>query len=140
MVTFYNGIEDVPDGSFAVEDNEKFFSAVTIHKLDADVNRLLKHTDQCTYHDEYGFNDRFGWTLPWQCLSTGGKTVLNAYYNPDKVFNGIECGNNAAADAAQLPHGSFYNLFPWAYDDNTPMDVVVDGIRCHTFKEAVDNG
>lgn len=74
MVTFYNGIEDVPDGSLAV----------TIHKLDADVNRLLKHTDQCTYHDEYGFNDRFGWTLPWQCLSTGG--------------------NNAAADAAQLPH------------------------------------
>ncbi|WP_432627152.1 hypothetical protein [Brotaphodocola sp.] len=127
---------DKVDG--AVLDNDRYFVQHTISKLDHDVDRLLSHTDKCTYVDARRFKDRFGYDLPWEFLSTGGKTVLNAYYNPDVIFDCLECGKSALIDATHLPHGQFSNGVPYSDSDDDPIDVMVDDEHYTSVREVKD--
>ena len=77
------------EGLQVVLDNEDFF---------------MKHTDGATYIDQRYFRDRYGAYVPWFDLSTGGKTVLNIFYNPQICFSQRECGENACADIKNLTH------------------------------------
>ena len=88
-----------------IRDNEDFFMRVTINKLDEKVNGLTRYTDGATYVNEQLFRDRYGAYVPWSGMSTGGKTVLNVFYNPELCFNTAECGENAAADLKNLKQG-----------------------------------
>ena len=46
--------------------------------------------------NQYSIKSRFdGTALNVDKLSTGCKTALNVLYNPDKIFNIYECGDNA---------------------------------------------
>ena len=45
-------------------------------------------------------------------LSTGCKTALNILYNPDKVFDIRECGDNALDVIYALPNGNVYCDYP----------------------------
>ena len=138
MVKFYSNEVLVPEGVEIIRDNVDYFNRVTINLLDDKVDSLLKNTDACTYIDTYRFKDKYGYDLPWRFLSTGGMTVLNGYYSPDKVFSGIECGANAMTDMGLLDRGQFCDAFPWG-DENTTYDVDVDGQVYKTFKEAYVN-
>ena len=138
MVKFYTEMCDVPDGLEVVRDNEEYFARVTIKKLDVSVGALLKHTDKCSYVDSRRFKDRFGYDLPWRSLSTGGKTVLNAYYSPDKVFSCIECGQNALIDATHLSEGMFVDGVPFSYSDTDNVSGDVNGETYSSVKEVKD--
>lgn len=78
-----------------VYDNEDFFVKHTIKMIDECVNGLTRYTDGAVYEDKTCFRDRFGHSVPWFDMSTGGKTVLNVFYNPDICFSQCECGENA---------------------------------------------
>lgn len=138
MVYFYDCKEDVPEDVECVDDNVEYFNKVTLHKLTSDVNKLLRHTDKCTYQDTQYYKDQFEHSLPWYTLSTGGMTVLNVYYNPGVAFNGIDCGLNALSDAALLPEGIVYGAAPWG-DENTKFNVCYAGKKYTSFKEYVDD-
>lgn len=138
MVKFYTDMCDVPEDLEVVKDNEEYFSRVTIKKVDESASNLLPHTDRCKYVDSRRFKDRFGYDLPWRSLSTGGKTVLNAYYSPDKVFSCIECGQNALIDATHLDRGMFVDGMPYSDSDADPIDVIVDGEKYKSVQEVKD--
>lgn len=107
---FYMNEFSLPEGCEIITDNRKFFVNVTMDKLDNRVNGLLEHTDKAVYRDSIMFTDKFGYSVPWRCLSTGGMTVLNVFYNPDKIFRTEECGLNAIEDILLLNQGSVYNM------------------------------
>lgn len=100
----------IPEDCEIVTDNRKFFVDVTIDKLDNRVDNLLRNTDKAKYKDDIMFTDRFGYNVPWRCLSTGGMTILNIFYNPDKIFRTDECGLNAVEDILLLNQGSVYDM------------------------------
>lgn len=137
-VVFYTEDDLVPSSIEVVKDNESYFNRVTINKLDTRVNGILRNTDACTYVDSMKFKDRFGYDLRWYSLSTGGKTVLNAFYNPDKAFDCVECGKSALIDATHLESGIFVNGVPYSNTDTDPIDVIVDGEHYTTVQEVKD--
>ena len=114
------------EGLQVVLDNEDFFMKNTINQLDERVNGLTKHTDGATYIDQRYFRDRFGAYVPWFDLSTGGKTVLNIFYNPQICFSQRECGENACADIKNLTHGCVTPGYIVDYDGDDQCDVIVD--------------
>jgi len=58
--------------------------------------------------DKYAISSRFdGMKLNIDKLSTGCKTALNVLYNPDKVFDIRECGDNALDVIYALPCGMY---------------------------------
>ena len=65
-------------------------------------------------------------------------TVLNAYYNPDKVFNGVEAGPNALIDATLLDRGRFYNAAPWSDNSDLKTDLEYNGVVYHSIEEVLD--
>ncbi len=105
MVTFYDLKSQVPDEILCIDDNKFFFVKYTIPVLNSDVNKLLPHVDNCKFIDNNRFKDRNGVDLYWEDLSTGGMTILNAYYYPDTAFSGIECGLNTVRDLTLLSRG-----------------------------------
>jgi hypothetical protein len=102
----YVNLEDVPQEKEIIEDNRKFFTEVTIDKLDKRVDNLLKHTDEASFIDNRMFKDKFGYNVAWRGLSSGGMTALNVFYNEDKVFSLCECGRNALIDVRLLTRGN----------------------------------
>ena len=56
-------------------------------------------------------------------LSTGCKTVLNIMYNPDKVFDICECGDNALDVIYSLPEGNVYCDYPFISFDMEKVNV-----------------
>ncbi|WP_367568247.1 hypothetical protein [Lacrimispora sp.] len=108
-LNFYVEEEDIPQTSEIIWDNREFFNITTVKKLDAQVDNLLNYTDRAKYIDEHRFRDKFGYDVPWRGLSTGGMTVLNIFYNPDKVFSLAECGRNALIDVRLLTQGNVFN-------------------------------
>lgn len=113
MVTFYDLKDQVQNGTLCIDDNKLFFVQYTIPVLNSDVDKLLSHVDNCKFINNDRFKDRNGVDLYWEDLSTGGMTILNAYYYPDIAFSGIECGLNAVRDLTLLPRGIIYKSAPW---------------------------
>lgn len=71
-------------------------------------------------------------------LSTGCKTLLNIYYNPDKLFFTGECGKNAWVYLFTLPEGIvLFDRHAYVSDD-TPIDIMFYGKHCVTFGEFND--
>ena len=109
-----------------VYDNEDFFVKHTIKMIDERVNGLTRYTDGAVYEDAACFRDRFGHSVPWFDMSTGGKTVLNVFYNPHICFSQCECGENACADLKNLTEGCIIPGYIVDYDGDDQCDVIVD--------------
>lgn len=72
----------------------------------------------------YTISSRFnGTVLNIDKLSTSCKTVLNILYNPDKVFDICECGDNALDVIYSLPHGNVYCAYPFISFDMKQVNV-----------------
>ena len=56
-------------------------------------------------------------------LSTGCKTLLNIFYNPDIIFDIRECGENALDLIYALPEGNIYCDYPLISFDMTVVRV-----------------
>lgn len=137
MLHLYSNPEFRPEGTEYVRDNEEFFRNVTVYKVDSRVNGLLKNTDGAVYQDEFYFRDKFGCSVPWECLSTGGKTVLNVFYNPDVCFDTIECGMNALTDMKNLREGMIYPNHLQCDDGVDDVDIIIDDnadYRYHSYR------
>ncbi len=87
--------EDIPVGMRVVRMNDAFFQKVKLVN-DETTRKLLKSIDQAEYGNETMFisrNKKMG-LINKDYLSTGCKTLLNAYYYPDICFDMLECGRN----------------------------------------------
>ena len=63
--------------------------------------------------DKFSILSKFdGNKLSIDKLSTGCKTVLNVMYNPDKVFDIRECGDNALDVLYALENGKVFCEYP----------------------------
>ena len=87
--------------------NDIYFNQKTVSLLDdraKDIIRQIDHSDMLSPFD--------GMTLNIDKLSTGCKTALNVLYNPDKVFDIRECGDNALDVIYSFPEGNIYCDYP----------------------------
>lgn len=98
MLHLYSDKECIPEGIKYIRDNVRYFIDVTINKLDSRVDKLLPLTDGAVYLNKDYFTDKYGCSVPWIDLSTGGMTLLNIFYNDDCCFDTLECGRNALTD------------------------------------------
>lgn len=120
----YRCKSDVPENEKVITDNETYFLDNTVPLLDERVNDIIRDIDGGTYFDKGRWIDRFGTALYWNSLSTGGKTALNIFYNPDIIFSTIECGENAHAAITMLGRGKAYQLYVHRNDGSDACDIV----------------
>lgn len=124
----YTRKEDIPDGMFYVNDNDKLFVPTDFGKLDF-VKDVICYVDKGSYESGLYFlgRDKDIGLLSLSCLSTGSKTLINIFNNPDKCFDISCCGTNAKLMLGKLHSGNIYwrfpvvirlNGFPWECDIN----------------------
>jgi hypothetical protein len=94
MINIYTDMNSIPIEKEYVEDNEAFFVRTEIK--DSKINRLIiNEIDEGEYLASDRFIDRLGVAVFIRNLSMSSKTLLNLANYKDKVFNGIEMGENA---------------------------------------------
>lgn len=135
MLHLYSDKIAIPEGCEYILDNLEFFKRVTYHMLDEKVNGVLNQTDGAVYLNSTQFMDKFGNTVPWINLSTGGMTVLNVLYHSDKFcFDTLECGRNALTDLKNLKEGRVYPNYICNLDNVDEIEVIVDDNEDLHFK------
>ena len=115
---------DIPENIPFIEDNEEYFFEHTRPKLDSHVDTILDGIDSGKYFDKNTWIDRFGKARMWRELSTGGKTALNIYYNPDVAFSLIECGMNVHNVISTFDRGRPVGLYLHRNDGIDTCDVI----------------
>ena len=103
----------IPSDLELIEINDLFFNKYTVELLDDKARAIISSIDKSEFIDKYSIGSRFdGTRLNIDKLSTGCKTTLNILYNPDKVFNISECGENALDIIYSLERGNVYCDYP----------------------------
>lgn len=128
MLDLYQSWKIVPGNLEIIEDNANYFMTHTIDMLDKRVNGILNTTDGAVFVNKEQFKDKHGNTVPWFGLSTGGMTVLNVLYNPDKCFNLAECGVNALLDLLNVTQGYAAVFHVFDYDGDMDCHVRLNGM------------
>ena len=103
----------IPSDFDLIDINNLFFNKYTVELLDDKARTIISSIDKSELIDKYSIGSRFdGTRLNIDKLSTGCKTTLNILYNPDKVFNISECGENALDIIYSLKRGNVYCDYP----------------------------
>ena len=93
--------------------NDVFFNKNTVELLDSRAETIIKQIDSSEMSGKYTIKSRFNGTLlNIDKLSTGCKTVLNILYNPQRIFDIRECGENALDIIYTLPEGNIFCDYP----------------------------
>ena len=112
MITVYKK-NAIPKTMTLEANNDIFFNKNTSELLDERAKQIIKQIDSSELSGKYAIKSRFnGMLLNIDKLSTGCKTVLNILYNPDRVFDIRECGENALDVLYTLPCGNVYCDYP----------------------------
>ncbi len=112
MITVYKK-KPSPNDLELVTLNDIFFNKSTATRMDDRAKEIIAKIDQSEMLSPYAIASRFdGMKLNIDKLSTGCKTALNILYNPDKVFDIRECGDNALDVIYALPSGNVYCDYP----------------------------
>lgn len=94
--------------------NDVYFNKYTVEQLDEKAAEIIRKIDHSEMLSKYTISSRFnGTVLNIDKLSTVCKTVLNIVYNPDKIFNICECGDNALDVIYSLACGNVYCEYPF---------------------------
>ena len=103
----------VPKDQKIIRINDVYFNNTTAQLLDDRAKEIIRQIDESELFDKYSIQSRFdGSKLNIDKLSTGCKTVLNIMYNPDKIFDIAECGENALEVIYSLEDGKVYCDYP----------------------------
>jgi len=93
--------------------NDIYFNQYTVSLLDDRAKEIIQKIDHSKMLSPFSISSRFdGMALNIDKLSTGCKTALNVLYNPDKVFDIRECGDNALDVIYSMPEGNIYCDYP----------------------------
>lgn len=105
--------------------NDVFFNKYTSEKLDENAKDIILRIDKSVLIDKYTIGSRFdGTKINIDKLSTGCKTTLNILYNPDKVFDISECGENALEEIYSLSEGNVYCDYPMIAFDMYKVEAI----------------
>ena len=103
----------IPQSLELIRINDQYFNKYTVELLDERAEDIIWSIDRSKMIDKYYIESRFdGAKLNIDKLSTGCKTVLNIMYNPDKIFDISECGENALEIIYDLEQGNVYCEYP----------------------------
>ena len=112
MITVYKK-GTVPKTMELITMNDIYFNQTTVSLLDDRAAEIIDRIDSSVMTGQFTILSRFdGMTLNIDKLSTGCKTALNILYNPQKVFDIRECGDNALDLIYDLPEGNIYYDYP----------------------------
>ena len=112
MITVYKKKPN-PKKRELIEINDIYFNQYTAEHLDDKAADIIEKVDHSDMIDKYSILSRFdNMRLNIDKISTGCKTALNILYNPDKIFDIRECGDNALDVIYSLPEGNIYCDFP----------------------------
>ena len=130
MIKIYKK-KTLPKGLEVIKINDIYFNKYTAGLLDDKARDIIWQIDQSEMLDKYAVRSRFdGTRLNIDKLSTGCKTALNVLYNPHKVFDVSECGENALETIYSFEEGSIYCEYPMiAFNMQEAAAVNRDGIR-----------
>lgn len=104
--------------------NDIYFNKTTVLQLDDRATGIISRIDSSEMLNQYMIKSRFdGAALNIDRISTGCKTALNIMYNPDKIFDIRECGDNALDVIYALPEGNIYCEYPVISFDMTRVRV-----------------
>ena len=104
--------------------NDIYFNKYTVELLDDKAAALIEQIDRAKMLSKYTISSRFnGTVLNIDKLSTGCKTALNIMYNPDKIFDICECGDNALDVIYALAQGNVYCSYPFISFDMKKVNV-----------------
>ena len=111
--------------------NDIYFNQNTVSLIDERAADIIKSIDNSELLNQYMISSKFdGTALNIDKLSTGCKTVLNVMYNPDKVFDIRECGDNALDVLYSLPEGNVTCEYPLiSFDMEKAGAFTSNGIR-----------
>lgn len=101
---------ELPKDKNYIKFNDAYFNKYyTDYKIDDTAKNIIKSIDEVEYTGNYRFKSKFEKEeahIKLTELSTGCKTALNVYFNPDKIFTVAECGNNAFEEILKLNSGN----------------------------------
>ncbi len=113
MITVYKK-KPSKNGMELITLNDIYFNKHTVEQLDDKATEIIEKIDSSKMLSKYTISSRFNSTvLNIDKLSTGCKTALNIMYNPDKIFDICECGDNALDVIYALPQGNVYCSYPF---------------------------
>lgn len=83
------GIDEIPTNT--IEDAEMAFDLITLTGDEVD-RKLIHEVEGGRYLTPTEFIDRFGYKLPYSCMSTGCKAALAVHHTPNTPINCTEVG------------------------------------------------
>lgn len=102
-------------------------------RIDDNIAKLIFRIDKSKYLGEGKIETRFGEIIGINYLSTGCKTAINVYNNPDTVINCIEAGTNALEEIIKMKNGKVLMEIAPAFNVNYDInvDMIYSGKKVH---------
>lgn len=125
----------IPESLELIKINDQYFNKYTVELLDGRAADIIEKIDSSRMIDKFFIESRFdGTKLNIDKLSTGCKTALNILYNPDKIFDISECGENALEMIYAFEQGNVYCEYPMIAFNMTEVKAV-DADGDHLFTD-----
>lgn len=130
MITIYKK-KQIPKNMELIVLNDIYFNKFTVSLINDKAAEIISKIDNSVMLSNYTISSKFdGGVLNIDKLSTGCKTVLNVLYNPDKIFDIRECGDNAIDVLYGLHTGNICCDYPLISFDMIEAKVYTpDGIQ-----------
>ena len=130
MITIYKK-KQIPKNMELIVLNDIYFNKFTVSLINDKAAEIISKIDNSVMLSNYTISSKFdGGVLNIDKLSTGCKTVLNVLYNPDKIFDIRECGDNAIDVLYGLQTGNICCDYPLISFDMIEAKVYTpDGIK-----------
>ncbi len=130
MITIYKK-KQIPKNMELIVLNDIYFNKFTVSLINDKAAKIISKIDNSVMLSNYTISSKFdGGVLNIDKLSTGCKTVLNVLYNPDKIFDIRECGDNAIDVLYGLQTGNICCDYPLVSFDMIEAKVYTpDGIQ-----------
>ena len=119
-------------------DVDSWFSSVKISDRSF-AEKVVKQIDNGVYRDALGYEDRFGYSLRLDNLSTSSKALMLLNENKYKIINLEECGVNIGELLLDIKDGFVYIPWDilWVYEwgNDKKIDVLLGNLKCNSMWE-----